>query len=81
MRGRTRTSHKSLPDRELRELSDLLTIKIYHRMGHRAYALSRRDIAELTEPYTDDLPAEDRRALAWMIWDLLQEGMELEFRG
>lgn len=80
MRGRAYSTDNTLPERDLHELSDLLALRIYERLGHRAYALNRRDIAELIQPYTDDLVADDQRAITWLIWDLLQEGMELEFQ-
>lgn len=79
MRGRLHASDGILPEQDLEELADLLTCRIYQRLGQRAYALGRRDIAELIEPYVRDLAREDRRSLAWMIWDLLQEGAEIEF--
>jgi hypothetical protein len=80
MRGRTYSSDGTLPERDLQELSDLLALRIYQKLGRRAYALGRRDVAELIQPYTNDLVREDQRALPWLVWDLLQEGMELEFQ-
>ncbi|MFO7167109.1 MAG: hypothetical protein DIU80_003685 [Chloroflexota bacterium] len=78
MRGRHYSTTRALPVRDLHDLSDLLTLQIYQRLGRRAYALSRRDVAELIQPYTDDLVPDDQRAVAWLVWDLLQEGAEIE---
>lgn len=80
MRGRAYSSDGTLPERDLQDLTDLLALRIYHKLGQRAYTLGRRDIAELIGPYTDDLAHEDRRVLPWLVWDLLQEGMEVEFQ-
>jgi hypothetical protein len=80
MRGREYANNGLLPERELNELSDLLAIRLYQRLGRRAYRLSRQDVAELIGPYIDDLTHEDQHALPWMVWDLLQEGMEVEFQ-
>jgi hypothetical protein len=79
MRGRAYSSDGTLPERDLQELTDLLALQIYRRLGRRAYALSRQDIAELIQPYIDDLTLEDQRAIPWLVWDLLQEGMEIEY--
>jgi hypothetical protein len=35
-------------------------------------------VAELVRPYTHDLVREDQRMIPWLVWDLLQEGMEIE---
>jgi hypothetical protein len=79
MRGRTYSTDGTLPERDLHELSDLFAMRIYQKLGHRAYGLTRQDVAEVIRPYTDDLVHEDRRILPWLIWNLLQEGMEMEF--
>ena len=79
MRGREYSSDGTLPERDLHELSDLFAMRIYHKLGRRAYGLTRRDVAEVIGPYTDDLVQEDRRVLPWLVWNLLQEGMEMEF--
>jgi hypothetical protein len=79
MRGRAYSSDGTLPERDLQELTDLLALQIYRRLGRRAYALSRQDVAELIQPYIDDLTLEDQRAIPWLVWDLLQEGMEIEY--
>jgi hypothetical protein len=80
MRGRAYSTDGTLPERDLQELSDLLALRIYQRLGRRSYRLGRRDIAELIEPYIGDLVREDQRAMPWLVWDLLQEGMEVEFQ-
>jgi hypothetical protein len=80
MRGRQYSSDGTLPERELYELIDLLALRIYQDLGRRAYALTRQDVAELILPYTTDLVREDQRALPWLVWNLIQEGMELELQ-
>jgi hypothetical protein len=80
MRGRAYSTDGTLPERDLQELSDLLALKIYQKLGRRSYVLNRRDISELIEPYVGDLVREDQRVLPWLVWDLLQEGMEVEFQ-
>lgn len=81
LRGRQFATHGLLPERDLQDLSDMLALRIYQRLGQRAYALSRQDVIELLQPYTDDLLAEDQQAVAWLVWDLLQEGLEIEIHG
>ena len=78
MRGRRYSSDNRLPERELFELIDLLALRLYQDFGRRAYALDRKDVAELISPYVSDLADEDQRAVPWLVWDLLQEGMEIE---
>lgn len=78
MRGLQFSTDKRLPERELYELTDLLTLQLYQQLGRRAYALTRQDVAELVRPHIADLARADQRAIPWMIWDLLQEGMEIE---
>ena len=80
MRGREFSSNAALPERELYELTDLLAMRVYRNLGRRAYALSRQDVAELIRPYIADLTREDQHALPWLVWDLLQEGAEIEFQ-
>jgi hypothetical protein len=80
MRGRQYSSDGTLPERELYELTDLLAMRLYRNLGRRAYGLSRQDVAELIQPYTADLMREDQHALPWLVWDLLQEGAEIEFQ-
>jgi hypothetical protein len=78
MRGRRYSSDGRLPERELFELIDLLALRLYQDFGRRAYALDRHDVAELVDPYVVDLVQEDKRTVPWLVWDLLQEGMEIE---
>ena len=80
MRGREYSSDGTLPQRDLQELTDLLAMGLYQKLGRRAYRLSRTDVAELIVPYTEDLAPEDQRMLPWLVWDLLQEGMEIEYQ-
>ena len=78
MRGRRYSSDGRLPERELFDLIDLLALRLYQDFGRRAYALDRHDVAELIQPYVTDLAGEDQRTVPWLVWDLLQEGMEIE---
>ena len=78
MRGRRFSSDGRLPERELFELIDLLALRLYQDFGRRAYGLDRQDVAELVDPYVADLAHEDQRTIPWLVWDLLQEGMEIE---
>ncbi len=80
MRGRQYATGGALPERDLQELSDILAMRLYQKMGRRAYRLTRQDVAELIEQYTADLITEDRSMVPWMVWDLLQEGMEIEYQ-
>ena len=80
MRGREYSSNGTLPERELHELTDVLALQIYRKLGRRAYALNRQDVAELISSYTDDLVREDQRMIPWLVWDLLQEGAEIEYQ-
>ena len=79
MRGRQFSSDGTLPERDLYELSDVFAMRLYRKLGRRAYGLTRDDVAEVIHPYTEDLVHEDRRVLPWLVWNLLQEGMEMEF--
>jgi hypothetical protein len=78
MCGRQHSSDRRLPERELQELVDLLAMRIYQDLGRRAYALNRQDVAELVRPYISDLVREDQRMIPWLVWDLLQEDLEIE---
>lgn len=79
VRGRVYATGGALPADDLHELTDLLACRIYDRFGYRAYAMTRQDVAELIAPYIDDLISADRKALSWLVWDLLQEGVDIEF--
>jgi hypothetical protein len=79
MRGRLYTTDTHMIDDDIEELVDELAIKLYATMGPKVYLLSRKDISELIGEYINDLNTEDREAIPWLMWDLFQEGMELEF--
>ncbi|HNP86575.1 MAG: hypothetical protein JST60_11480 [Chloroflexi bacterium SZAS-1] len=79
MRGRQYATGGALPERDLQELTDVLALRLYQRLGPRAYRLTRQDVADLIDPYTNDLVAEDRSIVPWLVWNLLQEGMEIEY--
>lgn len=72
-------SGETLADQELYEYADILALRLYHELGRRCYLLSRQDIAELIHPYITYLDRRDRRALSWLVWNLLQEGAEIEY--
>jgi len=69
----------TLSEQELYEYADLLALRLYQDLGRRCYLLSRQDISELIYPYITDLDRRDRRALSWLVWNLLQEGAEIEY--
>lgn len=71
-------SDETLSEQELYEFADLLALRLYHDLGRRCYLLSRQDIIELIHPYVAHLDRRDRRALSWLVWNLLQEGAEIE---
>ncbi|HEY1015765.1 MAG TPA: hypothetical protein VGE07_23860 [Herpetosiphonaceae bacterium] len=79
MRGKLYTTDSQLADDDLQELGDELAMKLYATMGPKVYLLGRTDISQLIDRYIDDLDPKDQEALPWLIWDLFQEGMELEF--
>jgi hypothetical protein len=79
MRGRMYTTDSHLVDQDIEELVDELAMKLYATMGPKVYLLSRRDLAELVTQYIDDLNPKDQETIPWLMWDLFQEGMELEF--
>jgi hypothetical protein len=81
MRGYRYSTNKQLPERDLHDLADLLAMECHSRFGPRVYRLQRSDVAELLEPYIDDLEADDKRAVAWLVWSLFQDGLELEMHG
>lgn len=78
MRGHLFSTDKRLPENDLFDLTDLLACQIFNKLGRRAFQLSRRDVAELIQPYIDDLDDDDHKAIPWMVWDLIQEGLEVE---
>jgi hypothetical protein len=78
MQGYRFSSDRRLPERDLRELADLLALQIHTSLGPRVYLLPRADIYQLICPYIDDLTAEDQQDLAWIIWHLFQDASELD---
>lgn len=79
MRGRLYTSDEQLADDDMQELADELAMKLYASIGPKVYLLDRADITALVVQYVEDLTPKDREAIPWLIWDLFQEGMEIEF--
>ena len=80
MRGNYYSAGDDLPEADIRELSDLLAAQLYGRMDRKVYSLSRQDVAELIVPYVEDLSPDDQRSIAWLIWDLFQEGLKIEMQ-
>jgi hypothetical protein len=81
MRGNRYSSDKGLSERDMRELADVLALRLHERMGERVYMLTRSDVVELVAPYIDDLAADDQRALPWLVWHLFQDALEAELQG
>ena len=78
MRGHHFSTDDRLPEQDLFELTDLLACQIFQKMGHRAFKLNKRDVAEIIAPFVEDLADADRRAMPWMVWELIQEGVDAE---
>ena len=78
MRGIYYSDDGTLPEVEIRELADLLATQLYGKLERKVYGLSRQDVAELVAPYIQDLNEEDKRSIAWLVWDLFQEGLKIE---
>lgn len=78
MRGTYFSNDGSLPEVEIRELSDLLATQLYGRLERKVYGLSKQDVGELVAPYIEDLTPDDQRAVVWLVWDLFQEGLKIE---
>ncbi len=78
MRGTYYSNDGSLPELEIRELSDLLATQLYNKMERKVYGLSKQDVGELVAPYIEDLTPEDRHSVVWLVWDLFQEGLKIE---
>lgn len=78
MRGTYFSDDGTLPEVEIQELADLLAAQLYGRLERKVYGLSRQDVAELITPYVQDLTTEDQRSVAWLVWDLFQEGLKIE---
>lgn len=81
MRGIRYSSDNGLSERDMRELADILAMRLHDRMGDRVYMLDRSDVSELVAPYIDDLCAEDQRAVPWLVWHLFQDALEVELNG
>ena len=80
MRGNFYSTGDGLPETDLHELADLLASQLYGRLERKVYGLSRQDVAELVGSYIEDLGEEDRRSVAWLVWDLFQEGLKIEMQ-
>lgn len=78
MRGTYYSNDGSLPEIEIRELADLLATQIYGKLERKVYGLSKQDVSELVAPYVEDLTEDDQRSVAWLVWDLFQEGLKIE---
>jgi hypothetical protein len=78
MRGNLYSTEAGLAERDLRELADLLAMRLHDRLGERVYMLNRRDVAELVSPFITDLSRDDQRAIHWLVWHLFQDALDLE---
>lgn len=78
MRGTYYSDDGGLPEVDLRELSDLLAVQLYSKLDRKVYGLSKQDVTELISPYVRDLNEEDQLSVAWLVWDLFQEGLKIE---
>ncbi len=78
MRGNFYSTGDDLPEHDIRDLADLLAAQLYSRMERKVYSLSRQDVADLIAPYINDLSQDDQRSVAWLVWDLFQEGLKIE---
>ncbi len=78
MRGTYYSNDGSLPEIEIRELADLLATQLYGKLERKVYGLSKQDVSELVAPYIEDLIVDDQRSVAWLVWDLFQEGLKIE---
>ncbi len=78
MRGTYYSNDGSLPEIEIRELADLLATQLYAKLERKVYGLSKQDVSELVAPYIEDLTMDDQRSVAWLVWDLFQEGLKIE---
>ena len=78
MRGTYYSDDGTLPETDIRDLADLLATQLYGRLERKVYGLSKQDVAELVQVYVQDLAADDQRAVAWLVWDLFQEGLKIE---
>lgn len=78
MHGHFYSTGDGLPELDLRDLADLLATQLYGKMERKVYGLSRQDVAELLAAYVEDLTEADRHSVAWLVWDLFQEGLKIE---
>jgi hypothetical protein len=78
VRGTYFSNDGSLPEIEIRELADLLATQLYGKLERKVYGLSKQDVSELVAPYVEDLTTDDQRSVAWLVWDLFQEGLKIE---
>jgi hypothetical protein len=80
VRGTYFSDDGSLPEVDIRELADLLATQLYGNLERKVYGLSKQDVTELIAPYIEDLTADDQRSIAWLVWDLFQEGLKIEMQ-
>lgn len=78
MRGLLFTTNNALPTHDLEDLADDLAERIYRSFGSQAYRLRQRKIHEIVAPYIHDISNVDQRLVVVMVWDLLQEGAQIE---
>ncbi len=78
MRGYRFSPDRRLAERDMLDLADALALQLHDSLGSRVYLLPRTDVAELIRAYVDDLDAEDRHDISWMIWHLFQDAREME---
>ncbi len=80
MRGTYFSDDGSLPEVDIRELADLLATQLYGNLERKVYGLSKQDVTELIAPYIEDLTPDDQKSIAWLVWDLFQEGLKIEMQ-
>lgn len=76
MRGNHYSSDDRLAEEDMRDLVDSLAHRLHSDLGHRVYALSRQDVGELIARYIADLDERDQKDVPWLVWDLIQDGLE-----
>lgn len=81
MQGYRFSTDRRLPERDMLDLADALAVQIHSTLGPRVYMLPRTDVFQLIAPYIDDLATEDQQDLAWMVWHLFQDALEVEMHG
>jgi hypothetical protein len=80
VRGTYFSDDGSLPEVDIRELADLLATQLYGNLERKVYGLSKQDVTELVAPYIEDLTPDDQKSIAWLVWDLFQEGLKIEMQ-